>query len=307
VDRDTVVVRRLPEAAQPAHAERPESEATGASRGTRALRRASRLALNAAFVAMMAAVAIMLLPAALGYHRYVILTGSMTGTYDRGSIVFDRPVPIAQLKVGDPITYSPPPGFTSQARVTHRIWWIGRGQGGARAFRTKGDANKAPDAWKFTLTRPTQDRVAFHIPYVGYVFTLLSIRNFRMVLIGVPAVLIGLFMIFGLWRDAGQEVRSKRLAEQGWQTMPDTGPGMPLPPLGAPAASRPPVTVDLSFLRPRPASAAPLPSRPSLPHRFRPGRPVHIGRIASRRPGITNGQAHGDRGPGMSARPRVHI
>jgi len=37
----------------------------------------------------------------------------------------------------------------------------------------QGDANKAPDAWKFTLNRPTQDRVVFHVPYVGYVFTML--------------------------------------------------------------------------------------------------------------------------------------
>ena len=307
MDRDTVVIRRLPGEFQLGRAQRAAPPPADPGLGRRLLHTTARLALNVLWVAMMAAVAIMLIPAVLGVHRYVILTGSMTGTYDRGSIVFDRPVPVAELKVGDPITYSPPPGFTSQTRVTHRIWRIVRGPDGQRVFRTKGDANKAPDVWKFTLTRPTQDRVIFHIPYVGYVFTLLSLRNFRMVLIGVPAVLIGLFFVFGLWRDAGQEVRRKRLAEQGWQTVPDTGPGMPLPPLGAPAASRSPVTLDLSFLRPRTASAAPLPSRPSLPHRFRAGRPVHIGRIASRRPGIPTGQAHGDRAPGMSARPRVHI
>jgi signal peptidase len=282
VDRDTVVVRRLAEDARPAHAAPPKPDPTATNRGTQALRRAARLALNGVFLAMVAAVAIMLVPAALGFHRYVILTGSMTGTYDRGSIVFDRPVPVPQLRVGDPITYSPPPGFTSQKRVTHRIWWIGRGPQGQRVFRTKGDANKAPDAWKFTLNQPTQDRVVFHIPYVGYVFTLLSIRSFRMVLIGVPAVLIGLFLIFGLWRDAGEEVRRKRLAEQGWQMVPDTGPGVRLPPLGAVARSPAPVTLDLSFLTLPADAATAAPARPAGPG-FVPGPRLRIARI-DRRP-----------------------
>jgi signal peptidase len=282
VDRDTVIIRRLPVEARPACAKRPEPDPAPASRGGRALRRAGRLALNAVFVAMVAAVAIMLVPAALGFHRYVILTGSMTGTYDRGSIVFDRPVPVGQLRVGDPITYSPPPGFTSQKRVTHRIWWIGRGPQGERVFRTKGDANKAPDAWKFTLNRPTQDRVVFHVPYVGYVFTMLSIRSFRMVLIGIPAVLIGLFLIFGLWRDAGEEVRRRRLAEQGWQAVPDTGPAVPLPPLGAIGVAPAPVTVDLGFLTVRadgPSAPAVAPGRRG----FVPGTRLRVARI-SRRP-----------------------
>jgi hypothetical protein len=33
----------------------------------------------------------------------------MTGTYDVGSIVFDRQAPTSSLRVGDPITYAPPP------------------------------------------------------------------------------------------------------------------------------------------------------------------------------------------------------
>ena len=34
----------------------------------------------------------------------------MTGTYDRGSLVFDEVVPVDDLKVGDVITYRPPAG-----------------------------------------------------------------------------------------------------------------------------------------------------------------------------------------------------
>ena len=56
---------------------------------------------------------LMLLPGLLGYQRYVITSGSMTGTYDRGSVVFDKVVPVADLQVGDAITYTPPPGIMS--------------------------------------------------------------------------------------------------------------------------------------------------------------------------------------------------
>ena len=39
-----------------------------------------------------------LVPALLGYQRYVITSGSMTGTYDRGSLVFDKVVPTSSLR-----------------------------------------------------------------------------------------------------------------------------------------------------------------------------------------------------------------
>ncbi len=210
------------------------------------LRKAGKIGLNILFAAMIGTVGIMLVPAALGFHRYVILTGSMTGTYDRGSIVYDRPVPVSELKVGDPITYNPPSGFTTgvYARVTHRIIWIGRGANGDRAFRTKGDANPAPDAWKFMLGHGTQDRVVFHIPEMGYLFVLLNLRDFRMVLVGVPAVIMGLLMLRGLWRDAGVEAKRQKLAEAGWQQVQDPGPEVVLPPVEFPAEVRLPARLD---------------------------------------------------------------
>jgi signal peptidase len=262
VDGDTVTVARVPAglADISSHGDGIAGHAAR-SRRLRVPRKVARLALNLVFLAMIVCAGLMLGPAALGFHRYVILTGSMTGTYDRGSIVFDRPVPVAGLKVGDPITYSPPPGFTSQQRVTHRIWWIGRGTGGQRAFRTKGDANKAPDAWKFSLAQPTQDRVVFHVPYVGYLFKLLSLRTFRMVLVGLPALMIGLWILRGLWRDAGEEARRQKLAEIGWQQVVDPGVEIALAPLASPAVQPGPVRVDLRLQPSAPRAPRPRPGR----------------------------------------------
>jgi signal peptidase len=143
----------------------------------------------------------MLLPGLLGYQRYVITSGSMTGTYDRGSIVFDDVVPVSDLHVGDAITYTPPPGSGPSGRITHRIVWIGSDQLGRRALRTQGDANQSADPWTFTLDGPTQARVAFHVPYVGYVLSALAIRQARMLLIGLPALLIAFAIVLGFRRD----------------------------------------------------------------------------------------------------------
>src|SRR4051812_6712279 len=86
---------------------------------------------------------LLLLPALLGYERYVITTGSMTGTYDPGSLVYDKVVPVEDLRVGDVITYAPPVGATRAPLVTHRIAGISTDAEGTRYFRTKGDANQS--------------------------------------------------------------------------------------------------------------------------------------------------------------------
>ncbi|MBA2349844.1 MAG: signal peptidase I [Solirubrobacterales bacterium] len=189
--------------------------------------------MNLAFLAIVAIAAIMLVPAALGYHRYVILTGSMTGTYDRGSVIFDKPVPTSTLKAGDPITYSPPPGFSSLDLVTHRIVKV-TDRKGMRVYKTKGDANNEPDAWEFMLPQPTQDRVMFHVPKIGYLFALLSMRQYRVFLIGIPAVVAALAVVMGMWREAGRLAGDEREGLPDWGTidhdaMPVHGRLGPLP------------------------------------------------------------------------------
>jgi signal peptidase I len=179
------------------------------------LRTIKRAASAVGLAASLALAAAVLVPAALGYQRYVITSGSMTGTYDRGSIVYAREAPTASLRVGDVITYAPPPAAGLEGLVTHRIVWTGRDRSGARAFRTKGDANPARDPWRFTLDRPRQARAAFHIPYVGFALAALGVREVRMLLIGLPALLIALGTLTQLWRKAGVELRRREAAALG--------------------------------------------------------------------------------------------
>ncbi|HEX5713442.1 MAG TPA: signal peptidase I [Solirubrobacterales bacterium] len=177
-------------------------------------RRALRLLAALGTVLCLALAAILLIPAALGFQRYVIVSGSMSGTYDKGAIVFDREVPVDDLKVGDVITYEPPPGTFSQDLVTHRIAWIGIDKEGERTFRTKGDANPGADPWTFNLEQANQAKVEFSVPYVGYLLAGLSIPAVRMLAIGLPALVIAFLILAGIWREAGEEAR-RRKAEVG--------------------------------------------------------------------------------------------
>jgi len=159
-----------------------------------------RWATGAALLAAVVVAMLVLLPSLFGWQRYAIVSGSMTGTYDRGSLVLDEVVPVGELKVGDVITYMPPAG---DHLITHRISWIGHDAAGARVFRTKGDANPVADGWTFRLDRETQARVRVGVPYAGYALMALGRRDVRMVLIALPALLIAGMSLAGLWRRLG--------------------------------------------------------------------------------------------------------
>jgi signal peptidase len=157
--------------------------------------------------AMLAALAF--LPSAFGYGRYVVTGDSMRGTYARGSLVYDRAVPTGSLRVGDVITYRPP---ARRGLLTHRIVWIGRASDGTRLFRTRGDANRRADPWRFRLNGRTQAKVAFSVPLVGWPFAALGDRRARMLLIGLPALLVALATLARMWRQAGEGTRGERAA-----------------------------------------------------------------------------------------------
>lgn len=172
-------------------------------------RRALTIILTAAGLAL---AAVTLIPAALGFDRYVITGDSMSGTYDRGSLLFAVPVPVADLAVDDVITYQPPAGAGPEGLVTHRISSIEEMSDGTRILRTAGDANQAPDPWRFELDQPNQARASFSIPYVGYALGLLSVKEARIAVIGIPALLIAVALVAKLWRDTGAEARRLQAA-----------------------------------------------------------------------------------------------
>jgi signal peptidase len=179
-------------------------------RPARPVRRLGRAVLALPIAAAGALGLVLVVSALLGWQRYVIVSGSMSGTYDRGSLVLDQVVPTPSLRVGDVITYRPPPGATTHDLVTHRIVAIAHTRSGARVYRTKGDANPVADPWTFTLPNPTQAKVRAGIPCAGFAVSALSDRRARLLLVGLPAALIALASLAGLWREAGAEAAEAR-------------------------------------------------------------------------------------------------
>lgn len=173
--------------------------------------RAGRLFWNAVSAAgllvVLAGAALLLVPHLLGYERYVIVGGSMEPTVDRGSVVFSEDVPVADLAVGDVITYQPPPDSGVDTLVTHRIIDIGRADDGSPVLQTKGDANAAADPWHFQLQQPRQNVVRFDLPMVGHALVALANPQVRMVIVGVPAAFIALGALAEL---AGVQLRAPR-------------------------------------------------------------------------------------------------
>lgn len=158
------------------------------------VRRLGRLVVNAALLLTVLAAAAWVVPSFFGYERYVITGGSMSGTFEKGSVVFEKPVPVEDLRVGDVITYLPPPGAGTQHLVTHRIVRMAPGEQGT-VLRTRGDANDDVDPWRFSLVAETQPVVEHAVPHVGHVMIALADRQTRMLLVGVPAGLVALMAL----------------------------------------------------------------------------------------------------------------
>ncbi len=163
-----------------------------------AIRRTGRFLANVGVVVSILVCAAFLAPSALGYERYVITGGSMSGTFEKGSMALEKPVAVEDLRRGDVITYMPPPASGVETLVTHRIVDIEPAEGGGTLYRTKGDANADADPWRFELTAPTQPVVEHTVPLVGHAFIALADRDTRMLLVGVPAGLIALLALVEL-------------------------------------------------------------------------------------------------------------
>jgi signal peptidase I len=93
-------------------------------------------------VVVAAAVAVAGVPAATGATALTVLSGSMEPSLPVGSTVVVRPRPATEIVAGDVVTFTDRDEAGGEARVvTHRVIAVEPGP----RFRTKGDANDAPD------------------------------------------------------------------------------------------------------------------------------------------------------------------
>jgi len=153
--------------------------------------------LVAAGLVVLGLLAVTVGPRFLPYQALIVRSGSMAPTIPTGSIVFYKKVDASKVKVGDVIVFNKP-GDSSE-KVTHRVFQIGSGPTG-RYFITKGDANGTPDDWHVPAVGTGWVSV-FHLPSVGYALVYLQSTLARLLLLVIPAILLGGITLYEIWND----------------------------------------------------------------------------------------------------------
>jgi signal peptidase I len=136
-------------------------------------------------------------PRFLPYQALIVRSGSMSPTIPTGSIVFYTKIPASKVKVGDVIVFNKP--GSANEKVTHRVFRIGRGPTGLYAI-TKGDANGTPDDWQVPLAG-TGWIARFHVPSAGYALVYLQSTLARLLLLVIPAILLGAITLYEIWQE----------------------------------------------------------------------------------------------------------
>ena len=159
---------------------------------------ATWLLLVVATVVVAGLAAITVGPKFLPYQALVVRSGSMEPTIPTGSVVFYRKVDAAKVKVGDVIVFAKP--GQADEKVTHRVYQISRDPNGGRYFTTKGDANGTPDEWRIPAAG-TGWIAATHVPALGYALADIQSPLGRLLLLLVPAVLLGVITRYEIVSD----------------------------------------------------------------------------------------------------------
>jgi signal peptidase len=151
---------------------------------------------------------LVLLPIGLGLERYVLSGDSMNGGIGRGSVVFERAVPVGDLRVGDVITYRAPASSGTEGLVTHRIVDIG-----PDGILTQGDANPTRDPWTLRPKQPSVPRVVFALPWVGYAY-LVILHAHTWVLLFCSLAILGVLLSSELVRRKRTDATGREVPER---------------------------------------------------------------------------------------------
>jgi signal peptidase I len=158
------------------------------------------LAMIVAGLVVVGLVSITIGPRFLPYQALIVRSGSMSPTIPTGSIVFYTKIPAGKVKVGDVIVFSKP-GDPSE-KVTHRVYKIGQSATGPY-FITKGDANASPDDWRIPAAG-TGWLARAHLPSVGYALVWMQSTIARLLLLVIPAILLGAITLYEIWQERGK-------------------------------------------------------------------------------------------------------
>ncbi|MCS7386087.1 MAG: signal peptidase I [Candidatus Methanomethylicota archaeon] len=116
----------------------------------------------------------------------VVASGSMIPTLNVGDILIVRGVNPESLQVGDIIVFKPPSPYWRGMPWVHRIIDKKVRNDGLVFFRTKGDANQAPDPFWISAENVI-GKVLLRIPYIGLIS--LTLKGWTIPVIAIIVIL----------------------------------------------------------------------------------------------------------------------
>lgn len=137
----------------------------------------------------LALAALVVLPSALGLSGHVVRDDAMSGSISAGSMIFTKPVPVADLVVGDVISYLPPDGSGVDEVVTRRVSAIEHD-----AFTTARDVDGVVDPWTVRFDDPIQQQVVLDLPVLGSVADAVT-SSWLVWGLGLPFALLALVVL----------------------------------------------------------------------------------------------------------------
>jgi signal peptidase len=153
-----------------------------------------------------ALVVALLWSAPFGGRALSVLSGSMAPAIETGDVVVTRAVSPVDVRLGDVITFRDP--ANADRLITHRVKQI-RISGDEARFVTKGDANNTSERWSIPADG-TVGLVTYRLPRLGYLLAWMGHPFAKLLLLVVPALLLGAHELRRLW--AGDRKETGRAA-----------------------------------------------------------------------------------------------
>ena len=138
-------------------------------------------------------------PIVVGWRSLAVLSGSMAPTLHTGDEIVVKPVAPVALRVGDVVTFDD--ASRGHVLVTHRVRDV-RVAGPTAHVVTRGDANDGSELWSVAAGGRV-GRVVYRVPKLGYVTVAAGTPLGRILLVVVPAILLGACEIWRVWRPRG--------------------------------------------------------------------------------------------------------
>jgi signal peptidase len=125
------------------------------------------------------------IPVLFGYDSFVVTGGSMSPAIREGALLIAKRTNPADIHPGDVITFRR--ADRPQIAITHRVVGVRHAEDGTPIFRTKGDANATADPQEVSADLPIS-RMAYTIPYAGYLLEFASTLPGKFLLVLLPAL-----------------------------------------------------------------------------------------------------------------------